>query len=235
MIGYQKQYLIRYRRQVAILTGDDTDQCWHGPYNSGDNYSREHTWNQQGNYNIKVKARDNHWGISEWSDPFPIVIQQNDDSNPEPTCFLAGTKITMADGSCRNIVDVCVGDYVVSYDINNNTKTTGRVTKVCHHTPHEMTDYYLIINGNLRVTPNHLFLVDGRWIEAGKITPGDSLFRVDQKACSLISISSVDMIFKQVETYNLEVDGCGTYMASGVVVNSYKMAYVHQVNNNALL
>lgn len=54
--------------------GDDTVDEWTDLFDSGDISSRSHTWNTQGSYNIKVKARDEYGAESEWSDPLSISM-----------------------------------------------------------------------------------------------------------------------------------------------------------------
>jgi hypothetical protein len=54
--------------------GDGTDSGWLGQYHSGDNCAITHKWAAQGNYNIKVKAKDIHGVESDWSDPLPIAM-----------------------------------------------------------------------------------------------------------------------------------------------------------------
>ena len=55
--------------------GDGEYSAWVGPVNSGETASASHTWFELGDYEIKVRARD-EWGvICNWSDAnvFPIV------------------------------------------------------------------------------------------------------------------------------------------------------------------
>ncbi|MEA2054896.1 MAG: Hint domain-containing protein [Candidatus Thermoplasmatota archaeon] len=80
-------------------------------------------------------------------------------SEPWDPCFLAGTRITMADGSNKNIKQVEVGDMVKSFD--NGSIVIGEVTEVYSHNPGEMPEYYMVINDKLRVTPNHIIYVNG--------------------------------------------------------------------------
>jgi hypothetical protein len=54
-----------------------------GPYNSGETGSASHKWGSQGNYNIKVKARDSTGFESDWSDPLSVSMPRNKiSSNP---------------------------------------------------------------------------------------------------------------------------------------------------------
>jgi len=71
--------------------GDNTYSGWVGPYNSGSTGQASHKWTVQGNYQIKVKAKDEHGVQSEWSDPLPISMPMNQpdsqsqsQSNPSP-------------------------------------------------------------------------------------------------------------------------------------------------------
>jgi len=54
--------------------GDGTSSGWLGPYNSGENVTASHKWEKKGEYAIKVRAKDIHGAISEWSDPMPIKV-----------------------------------------------------------------------------------------------------------------------------------------------------------------
>ena len=132
--------------------------------------------------------------------------------NPKKeTCFLAGTKILMADGTYKNIEDARIGDLVRSYDEKSGKLTDGIVTHVFSHTPDEMGDYYLVINNQLRVTPNHRFYSDGKWVYASDLKIGARLF-----TCSGHDyiIHSIDKIFNKVPTFDLEIQSCHTYFVS---------------------
>ena len=52
--------------------GDGTTSGWLGPYNSGEKVEASHSWSKQGDYLIRVKAKDTHYSESKWSDPLPI-------------------------------------------------------------------------------------------------------------------------------------------------------------------
>jgi len=129
-------------------------------------------------------------------------------------CFLAGTRIAMADGSYKNIENIKVGDMVKSYDVTNKRLERARVTKLYHHSKDEMSDYYLIINKSLGVTPNHPLHINGRWGHAEDAKVGDLLFGMDG---SNVSITSIEKVFQQTPTYNLEIEGQETYFVNGVL------------------
>ena len=57
--------------------GDDTDSGWLGLQDSGTQVTASHIWDEKGDYEIKVKARDEHGLESEWSDPLAISMPKN--------------------------------------------------------------------------------------------------------------------------------------------------------------
>ncbi len=57
--------------------GDEKFSGWVGPYNSGQTAEASHKWNGKGDYEIRVKAKDDHGVQSDWSDPLPISMPKN--------------------------------------------------------------------------------------------------------------------------------------------------------------
>ncbi len=53
---------------------DGTDSGWLGPFPSGTTQSASHSWDEEGEYNIKVKAKDENGAESKWSTPHTINI-----------------------------------------------------------------------------------------------------------------------------------------------------------------
>jgi hypothetical protein len=50
---------------------------WLGPFESGNKAEASYTWKEQGSYNIRVKARNEHGIESDWSDPLSISMPRN--------------------------------------------------------------------------------------------------------------------------------------------------------------
>ena len=58
---------------------------WLGPYASDESVSSSYTWSQQGDYQIRVKAKDRCYLESEWSDPLVVSMPKSksiDNINP---------------------------------------------------------------------------------------------------------------------------------------------------------
>jgi len=58
--------------------GDGTDSDWLGPYESGEIIEANHRWTSRGNYKIKVKAKDEFDGESDWSDELAVSMPKTD-------------------------------------------------------------------------------------------------------------------------------------------------------------
>jgi len=56
--------------------GDGTFSSWVGPYNSGDEGSAQHAYDDVGTFSVLVKAKDTNDGESGWSAAHPIAISE---------------------------------------------------------------------------------------------------------------------------------------------------------------
>jgi len=147
-------------------------------------------------------------------------------------CFVAGTKITMADGSIKPIEDVTLGDRVLSYDVSSGEFSSWAV-KMLGRPVHPI---YIINDGLLKLTADHPIFVkksDGSMglgaidVEKAKksiifseevlsIETGDLLFTEDGK---WIKITSIKKQNEYVQTYNiLSFSGTRTFFANGIMV-----------------
>lgn len=105
------------------------------------------------------------------ADPWTIIHQEN--QLQMGSCFPAGTKITLADGSISNIEDIEFGEYVISH--------TGSSRQVIDTMSREYTGTMVTISvkgwGNITMTADHVVLIlrDNReqWIRADQVTEDD--------------------------------------------------------------
>lgn len=198
--------------------GDNTTSGWSPAWPSGVGVSGSHTWTTAGTYEVKVKARDAHDAESDWSDPLVVTVRNK---LFDGSCFLAGTQVTMADGSYKDIKAIAVGDSVLSYNMATDVFETATVTKVYHHTPLEMDGSYLIINGNLQVTSNHLLYVHGELVQAGEVCEGDTSTVSSTGGASVVT--SIRQAFGWVPTYNFELEtSTQLYFVDGIPAYPFK-------------
>lgn len=67
-----------HRIKYLFDWGDGTDSGWVGPFDSGETAEATHTWNEKGDYEIKVKAKDEYDSEeSDWSDPLSISMPKS--------------------------------------------------------------------------------------------------------------------------------------------------------------
>jgi hypothetical protein len=130
------------------------------------------------------------------------------------SCLLAGTEITMADGSKKPIEEIAVGDVVLAYDEKSGEMKPDRVKTV-----YEPADSpgYLVINGSLQLTMIHPVLTPDGFKEIGKLKVGDRLVGADQKE---IEIASIERKGDHVTVYNFHTNPYQTYVANGVIVHN---------------
>lgn len=131
-------------------------------------------------------------------------------------CFASGTKVLMADGTFKNIEDVKVGDYVLTRSSQTDSKLVKAKVLKTHQTDEAG---YSIINGDLKVTANHIMWVNNTWKEAGSIQVGDTL--TDSQGKQVV-VSSVEWQRSKISVYNLEIEKYHTYFANGIWVHNDK-------------
>jgi hypothetical protein len=129
-------------------------------------------------------------------------------------CFLAGTRITMADGTEKAIEKIEVGDLVLAYDEKTGELKPDRVSKV--HDPVQ-AEGYLLVNEKLYLTNVHPVLTPSGWREIGTLAVGDKLIGVDTKE---VVIASIETLPGPVTVYNFATNPYATYVANGVIVHN---------------
>ncbi|HYF05037.1 MAG TPA: alpha-2-macroglobulin family protein [Patescibacteria group bacterium] len=129
-------------------------------------------------------------------------------------CFVAGTKVTLTEGTVKNIEDILVGDSVLSYDESARKYVSQKVTAT-----HRLSDMgYLLINGSLKVTPNHLLYESGAWKPAGDLQIGDVLLTEKGPA----PVESLEWVLGEVTVYNLTVANTHNFFAGHILAHNDK-------------
>ncbi|MFE3845669.1 PKD domain-containing protein [Thermoplasmatota archaeon] len=68
--------------------GDGTSSGWLGPYNNGGICGIVYSWNEDGEYSVKVKAKDVYGDESPWSDPLEVSMPKTKTFNQLPKIIL---------------------------------------------------------------------------------------------------------------------------------------------------
>ena len=152
------------------------------------------------------------------------IVSKFQPRTPLP-CFVAGTPITMADGSQKPIERIAAGDHVLSFDLPRSRLTAGTVTRTFVHPE---SDNLVVVNGDLVATGNHPFYSAGVWVRADALSPGaplltavdadpTSVTRLEDRAAEVYSLAQRD---GTATTYNFEVAVHHAYFAGGILVHN---------------
>jgi hypothetical protein len=168
--------------------------------------------------------------ISEWED----FGKPHEPIN----CFVAGTQISMADGSQKNIEDIVIGDSVLSWSERDQKIVSGQVVET--HAPlHNNLVDITIGEVSVTCTPDHPIYVKGKgWcsvrpdltrgrypgfsdIPISKLYVSDTCFVISSGALTEMQVGSIVVKNeKNVETYNFRVKNTHTYFANKLLVHN---------------
>jgi hypothetical protein len=144
--------------------------------------------------------------------------------DPNLSCFVADTKVTMADGTKRPIQDLRVGDVVLT---SQGTAPVKKVLRV----PHDGPLYAFNGSGKYFVTSSHPFMTEDGWKsidpEATKRTNPDLAVSKLNVGDVLIGEHGEKILLKQIDqkvlrttVYNMEVGRSNEYYADGYLVHN---------------
>jgi len=147
------------------------------------------------------------------------------------SCFISGTKVTMADGTLKNIEDIKVGDIVKGYEDYNE------VIKLDPTLLGERKLYSFNDNEHYFFTSEHPFMTEEGWksikpektkerdgIELynqlkGELKVGDKLV-TEKGLVEIKEIKSKEMNDPKMPLYNFNVSNDNSYIADGYVVHN---------------
>lgn len=140
-----------------------------------------------------------------------------------PGCFDKETKVLMADGTYKEIYKIKPGDRVTSYDIAKGLTTQETVVSLLIHPENSLG--YLIINGNLKVTPNHGVWVasNSSWQKAETIKVGDKLLGPKGNE---VEVKTIQSLPGTNTVYNLQLNGANhVFFTEGILVHNVAVKY----------
>ena len=137
--------------------------------------------------------------------------------NGKRSCFVAGTLIQTCKG-LKKIEKVKVGDLVWSYNTETNKKELRKVTQTFIRSTQQLIHLYLG-QDTIKTTAEHPFYLEGKWVKAGDLNRGDSLYLYHSRKIALDSLVKVDTT---VTVYNFTVAQNHNYYAGkeGVLVHN---------------
>lgn len=129
-------------------------------------------------------------------------------------CFVGGTKVTMADGSKKDIEDIQVGEKVLTYDEVSKQQIIRPVSEAIHHDSRWTDLYSFEFSDGSKVTSNdeHRFFIADReiYLSAEQIykkwSAGESVKMLNSSR-QLVQVTAISIDHKNVPLYNLHVEG----------------------------
>jgi hypothetical protein len=153
-------------------------------------------------------------------------------------CFAAGTKISMHDGTMKNIEDIVIGDTVLSWDEKTNEITRGNVSGLNQPLHDDMVNltWGSITNKN---TFDHPFYVkDKGWCSYApdltmeryslfetveKLETGDICYYNSGIELKEIRLSSIEEEIGITQTYIFSVETYNTFFANNILTHNKRM------------
>jgi intein/homing endonuclease len=176
---------------------------------------------------IEIDVEDTDTYIIAGSTPVNSFVTHN------APCFVAGTKITMADGTVKNIEDVTAGDVVSTFDLKENKIVSNVVNNVFSKKVNTTVNYIFENGESVKCTIDHpLYVIDKGWSsfsdelsntlyslenKVAKIEIGDVVKLYDENT----KIISIDVIHEDVLVYNLQdIENNHNFFANNVLVHN---------------
>lgn len=130
------------------------------------------------------------------------------------TCFVAGTKISMADGTLKNIEDVKAGEKVLSFDERTKSQRIDVVERPLAHESQMQELHHFTMSDGAAVTSNdeHPFFVleKDQWLRAFEINKlfkqGETITFLNKENKKII-VKNIRIEYKNVSVYNLSIKG----------------------------
>jgi hypothetical protein len=136
---------------------------------------------------------------------------------PTPTagCFLAGTMVTLPDGTQTPIECLREGDRVLTVHQRTGAISSSDINKVFNG----LTTEYFSINSALMVTGSHLVYATGRWKPVRDLVPGDLLCGTDGEPVEMKQLTRVASD-EPSPIYNLHLAQDHTFFANSILVHN---------------
>jgi hypothetical protein len=143
------------------------------------------------------------------------------------TCFPAGTKILMSDGSEENIEDVEIGDSVVSFDEKTGEKVPGEVLELERPIRDHMCELIFKDNSSIKLTNDHPVYTKQGWkaiepnlyenLKVSKLQVNDEVKSIDE----FKELIKINCWAETIQTYNLKtIKNHSNFFAENILVHN---------------
>lgn len=134
-------------------------------------------------------------------------------------CFIAGTEITLFDGTIKNIEDVVVGDEVLSLNKETGEHSIGIVGELKEESVTSVIQIVFDDSTTIKTTSEHPFFIkEKEWVNAGELYPDDICIKVSGEESP---ISEVIELEESHTVYNLlSVSDHSNFYANGILVHN---------------
>jgi len=181
---------------------------------------------------IELDVEDTDTYIINGSTAINSVVSHN------APCFVAGTQILLENGLTKNIEDVVIGDYVMSFDLKNNESKVSKVLNIFSKEIDKIVEYEFSDRSTLRATLDHpIYVIEKGWVnylgepesfegtkpvkklEVRKIEIGD-VVKLHNGDVDLINMKIIE---ESTIVYNLsEIETYHNYFANNVLVHNLR-------------
>lgn len=171
--------------------------------------------------------------INGFSRSFTTYCEQSEDPIPDD-CFVAGTKITMYDGTKKKIEDIIVGDKVATYNLKSKQIESGEVLEFVNLRKNQFVKI-MLANGatNISTTDHPYYIIKKGWssyqpnltlthykTKTSKLRVGDMVLLSNPETTSS-EIVSIEVFESPLPVYNLKrVSVNENYFANDMLVHN---------------
>ena len=136
-------------------------------------------------------------------------------------CFPAGTKITLADGTEKNIEDLTTNDKLLTYNEKTGVLAEGSIGNILKKKEFLLIQLETGDGSVVKSTPLHKFYIKGKgWVAAQDVLKGDIVIKKDKSESVIVDRQDLS---GEVEVYHiLDVKDNHTYFAEGILVHNFK-------------
>jgi intein/homing endonuclease len=176
---------------------------------------------------IEIDVEDTDTYIIAGTTPINSFVTHN------APCFVAGTKITMQDGSVKNIEDVVSGDIVSTFDFKENQLKYNKVNAVYSKEVNQIVEYTFDNGEILKCTIDHPIYIENKGWSSYDANVSNKMYSLEQKVSAIqigdvvklhngaTFITEMNVIDENTIVYNLQdIEGNHNFFANNVLVHN---------------